>query len=151
MDKELMDKALLDAKSSLAEVSAKMSRLKAKMDALQNVVSGIEALLGTRPTLELTPQEQSSSTGRNGLRTESTWKLAQNALAASGIPMTVPEIFAAIEQKGLTPPAKDAIRIAMMRKPEIFLNANGKYRLVPEMEELLGGIVKEQEATEVAS
>ena len=143
MDKAIMESALAEAKSSLAEYSTKAAKIKIKMDALQNVVSGLEALLGSRPSLDSgTPSAAALNTVG---KPEATWKIAQEVLARSG-PMTVPEIFTAIEATIGTSPAKDAIRIAMMRKPEVFVNENGKYRLVPAMEELLGGVEQEQEA-----
>lgn len=147
MDRTVMEAALAEARSSLAEYSAKAAKIKAKVDALQSVVSGLEMLLGARPNLDTaSPNATASGNGKP----DSTWKLAHKVLSQSG-PMTVPEIYVAMEVSGITPPAKDAIRIAMMRKPDIFINDNGKYRLVPAIEELLGGVEKELEAAEAAS
>jgi hypothetical protein len=147
MRNEVFKNALDEARIQLDAVEQKFKLLSEERAKLQAVVAGLESYLSggstpdieARPTLQLEPQES---------RTIPAWMSARDVIAERGSAITVPQLHDALRAKSIYT-GKDALRVAMIRKPDVFVQmGNGLYGLTKygvSME------LDDKEATEVAS
>jgi hypothetical protein len=63
--------------------------------------------------------------------TKPTWMLVRDVLAKSKGPLSVPQIHSILLATEKNVPAQDAIRVAMLRKPDIFIKRFRLYALTP--------------------
>jgi hypothetical protein len=136
-DADLCDsfrRALREAEEQLSAKDEMFRRLEAERNQLREIVVSLSAYLkihSSEGQVENRPLNQvpiiATNTPQKGARA---WEQAQAVLDENKIPMTVPEIYDALQAKGITM-AKDAIRIAMLRKPVIFRQVgNASYALI---------------------
>jgi hypothetical protein len=125
------EEAFREAQRELQEIEQQLKHLQQRKETLQSLVGPLSAYLNvagrTRPLLELHEAEHRSITSDSV--PPPAWVIARDVLKNHGRPMAVPEIFRVMSAMG-TNSRPDAVRIAMLRKPEIFFNqGNGLYGL----------------------
>lgn len=128
----IFEQAHREAQQKLDDVEERIANLHREKEALQGLVVSLGDYLSVADVTllsgEMDLDEQASA--RRGTLTQPAWSLARDILASKGSPMTVPEIHKIMSNLGFTS-KPDAIRIAMIRKPDIFNNhGNGAYGLV---------------------
>jgi hypothetical protein len=118
-----IDELFDDSKRKLEKISAQAEALRAKKEELTRKVEALEALSRTvrRPieVMEFAPRAP-------------IWLWLRAVLEDAGQPLRVPEIYDRLISQGCKIEGarpKDALRIAMLRKPEMFLNQGGFFRL----------------------
>jgi hypothetical protein len=138
------ERALEEAAAGLRETEAEFERLKIKKEQLEALVENLRAILPLdAASVEDVPKAEKAApaleNGNGDARSKSTWMLARDVLAKSRGALTVPEIYQIVSTAYPRSPAQDAIRIAMMRKPEIFVKRGTRYALTKSQFELGGG------------
>jgi hypothetical protein len=73
--------------------------------------------------------EEERAESSSGNSAKPTWMLARDVLAKSKGALTVPEIYNILLNTEPFVPAQDAIRVAMLRKPDIFIKKDKQYAL----------------------
>ena len=120
-----IDENIYGSKRKLRKIAAQAEALRAQEEELMLKVEGLEALSRTvrqpKHVMEFTPSAPA-------------WLWAKAALHDADRPLRVPEIYDRLisqghKIEGARP--KDALRIAMLRKPEMFLNQGGFFTLQP--------------------
>lgn len=148
MELDVMREALKKAEAGLAEAEEQFIALQSHKGRLQDVVSSLRTLLDAEGNESNIVSYIGNHEHRRPLHANPTWSKAGRALKEIGKPATVPEIHEQLARTG-TPPSADALRIAMLRKPELFGRVGAAYELrrgvfdaMPQM--------NAEEATEVA-
>jgi hypothetical protein len=140
MDANIFERALAEATARLQEVDLRFEELGKEKERLQDLVGSLQAVLAATPTQAPTPISADFSPVRaveqNPVFQASppvvhgaTWKLAFHVLSKEG-PMTVPQIYQAFFKWTKAPPSKDALRIAMLRKSNLFRNEGGTFSVI---------------------
>jgi hypothetical protein len=154
MDVRQIKNTIENLQGELAATEREFERLSASRAKLQGAINSLSLLLEDAPA-EL--GRQISFT----LRTENAeinttqapvpkWTLIRDAFPRSGGTMTVPELYKEVNKNGIVISNPDAIRVALRRRPEMFVNTGGgRFALSEHM--LQRDVRNGQEATEVAS
>lgn len=133
------DQAISEATAGLNEIEAEFKKLRVKKAQLETLVRSLLAVLpmesGQQSDAARAAQlllTESSDAPEVAAEPKATWTLARDVLAKSQGALTVPEIHKIMLASGKGEeevPAQDAIRIAMLRKPDIFLKRDKRYAL----------------------
>jgi hypothetical protein len=167
MGTNIFDRALAEATSCLLEVELRFEQLGKEKERLQHLVESLQAVLAAAHTRTPTPVSADFSFVQDAVEHSPvsqvspsvhglTWKLAFRVLSKDG-PMTVPQLYQALFKVITTPPSKDSIRIAMLRKPDLFRNEKGTFSVIEAKHNQNGrpephtGELEWKEATEAAS
>ena len=123
--------ARAEAHEKLEEVTRHVNELEAERDKLQAIVASLDAYLPNAVDEVGTDVLPRADCVTIRDRTQPAWMSARDVLAVNGpYRMTVPRIHESLTKQGLLV-AKDALRIAMLRRTDIFDNdGNGNYGLV---------------------
>lgn len=117
-----------EATDRISEIDGKLEELVSEREALLSVVASLESYLDiVQPTSDMSLFNSDDHV--TTLLDQPTWQIARDVLAKRGVPTTVPEIFMLTSALGVRS-KPDAIRVAMLRKPEVFVSyGNGVYGL----------------------
>jgi hypothetical protein len=125
--------ALAEAQEGLRNVDADFKLLGKRKEQLERLVFSLTEVLtaplpagtGALALATPTPKESVPADGSP----KAVWQLAQDVLMASGRPLTVPDIVAVLETKGIVVDS-ETVRVALYRKTEIFSKSErGRYGL----------------------
>jgi hypothetical protein len=125
-------RALLDAEKRLEETEQVFLQLEAERGRLREVILSLSTYLRSHGVeIDVEPMQGSyATTTATNVKGMKAWELALSVLEEQKQPMPVPDIYESLLAKGVNM-AKDAIRVAMLRKPQIFRQAgNGTYALL---------------------
>jgi hypothetical protein len=122
------------AENILAETDEQFRQLEAERTRLHEVISSLSSYLKDHSSsLESeseAAEDKTDTVAATNFKALRAWEQAQAVLDARKLAMTVPEIYEALLARGVNI-AKDAIRVAMLRKPQIFRQAgNATYALM---------------------
>lgn len=115
MEYKVLLTALAEAQEELVEVEFKFERLRIDRERLQAIVHSISAYL---PDVTVTSGPASGETNPPEIQVPA-WVSVKEVLEQNGQPMNVPAIFEVLQERKITQ-SRDNIRIAMLRKPDVF-------------------------------
>jgi len=110
--------ALEVAKAQLADVEHRYRQLHLERQRLQNVIGTLSTILG----IEETPNsvtENSEATFQHP-KAQPAWAWIKAVLHDEGKPLSATEIYNILLQKGIGTISKDAVRVSLTRKSDIF-------------------------------
>jgi hypothetical protein len=124
----------------------KKTRLEAVMTNLQALLKDSDQLAGDVILIKGSPIP--TAVEPRGIDLRPSWMVIRDVFPKSGGSLTVPQIHKLVNAEGTKISNPDAIRIAMRRHPEVFVNNGGLFSLRSDA----GGLsFNAKEATEVAS
>ena len=145
--------------AELRGTEQEFEQLKVKRARLESILTNLTALLkdsfapSVHPEVEVKAGDivQINSRGEVlPVDERPSWMIIRDVFPKGGGSLTVPEIHKLVNAKEAIIPNPDAIRIAMRRHPETFINTGGRYTLTNTQKGSFA-LSNAKEATEVAS
>jgi hypothetical protein len=143
-----LDEMLADATKVRRDIELQIEKMQAQREQLSLIIEQMMRLIalsnGERESDTVSGESGPSiaETARNAEPRLPSWLIARKLLQKAGEPLTVPQLHFLMKLEYGVSPSRDALRIAMLRKPEIFCNEGGRFDLVARIREF------ESQATE---
>lgn len=134
MNDSKLYEALDEARGGLQDIAEQMRELTSRKDRLEKLVAGLSGYLEINEPLSSMPEPvsvaQLDDDGPGAaVRVVPLWQTARDLLAEVEYPMSVPDMTRILTGRGFAI-GSDGLRVAMLRKPDVFLKVGyGIYRL----------------------